>query len=72
MVFPPISRTDPKVEAETIGLLKVAEAISTETAVRRANPEWDDTALDEEVGLIQRKRNAEQAPDPFTIDRVDD
>lgn len=72
VVFPPISRVDPKVEAETIGLLKVAEAISTETAVRRANPDWDDTQIGEEVSRIQAKRDAEQPPDPTTFGRVDD
>ena len=72
VVFPDISRTDPKVEAETIGLLKVADAISTETAVRRANPDWDDFAIDEEVARIQNKKDAEQPPDPFTFNRVDE
>lgn len=71
VVFPDISRTDPKVEAETIGLLKVADAISTETAVRRANPDADDAWIDEEVARIQNKKDAEQPPDPFTFDRVD-
>ena len=71
VVFPPISRVDPKVEAETIGLLKVAEAISTETAVRRANPDWDDSQVGEEVSRIQAKRDAEQPPDPTTFGRVD-
>lgn len=70
VVFPDISRTDPKVEAETIGLLKVADAISTETAVRRANPDWDDTAISEEVARIQQVKSAQQPPDPFTFDRV--
>ncbi|QYM76922.1 phage portal protein [Leucobacter luti] len=72
VVFPDLSRTDPKTEAETIGLLNVAGAISTETAVRRANPDWDDTTVTEEVKRIQNKRDAEQPPDPFTIDRVNE
>ena len=72
VVFPPISRVDPKVEAETIGLLKVAEAISTETAVRRANPDADDTWIGEEVARIQRVKDAQLPPDPFSIDRVDE
>lgn len=72
VVFPDISRTDPKVEAETIGLLKVAEAISTETAVQRANPDWEDDAIAEEVARIQRVKDAQRPPDPFDIDRVDD
>ncbi|MHA3724330.1 hypothetical protein ACXR2T_10665 [Leucobacter sp. HY1910] len=72
VIFPDISRTDPKVEAETIGLLKVAEAISTETAVRRANPDWSDDAITEEVERIQRGRDAQQPPDPFTFGKVDE
>lgn len=72
VVFPPISRVDPKVEAETIGLLKVAEAISTETAVRRANPDWDDPQVLEEVGRIQRVKDSQQPPDPFTVGRHDE
>lgn len=72
VVFPDISRVDPKVEAETIGLLKVADAISTETAVRRANPDWDDIAVREEVARIQKVKDAQQPPDPFQIDRVDE
>ncbi len=71
VAFPDISRTDPKVEAETIGLLKVADAISTETAVRRANPDADDTWVAEEVARIQRVKDAEQPPDPTTFGRVD-
>ncbi|WP_449281243.1 phage portal protein [Leucobacter sp.] len=72
VVFPDISRTDPKVEAETIGLLKVADAISTETAVRRANPDWEDDAITEEVARIQKVKDSQQPPDPFNIDRVDE
>lgn len=71
VVFPELSRTDPKTEAETIGLLKVAGAISTETAVRRANPDWDDIAINDEVERIQGMQDAQQPPDPFVIDRVD-
>lgn len=71
-MFPPISRTDRKVEAHTIGLLKVAEAISTETAGRRANPDADDAWISEEVARIQKVRDAQQPPDPTTFGRVDD
>lgn len=69
VVFPPISRVDPKVEAETIGLLNVAKAISTETAVRRANPDWDDDQVNDEVSRIQGSADAKQSPDPFTLGR---
>ncbi|WP_449278006.1 hypothetical protein [Leucobacter sp. GX24907] len=72
VVFPDISRVDPKVEAETIGLLKVADAISTETAVRRANPDADDVWVAEEVARIQKVKDAQQPPDPFNEGRVDD
>ncbi|MFA7498716.1 MAG: hypothetical protein WCY76_08510, partial [Leucobacter sp.] len=72
VVFPDISRVDPKVEAETIGLLKVADAISTETAVRRANPDWEDSAIGEEVARIQAERTSQAVPDPFTFGRIDE
>lgn len=72
VVFPDISRTDPKVEAETIGLLKMAEAISTQTAVERANPDADQTWIDAEVARIQQVKDSLQPADPFTIDRVDE
>jgi hypothetical protein len=71
VVFPELSRTDPKTEAETIGLLKVAGAISTETAVRRANPDWDDAAISEEAQHTQGTQEADQPADLFIIDRVD-
>ncbi|WP_133617650.1 hypothetical protein [Leucobacter luti] len=72
VVLSDLSRTDPKTGAETIGLLNVAGAISAKTAVRRANPDWDDTTVDEEVARIQNKRDAEQPPAPFSIDRLID
>ncbi|QIK64158.1 phage portal protein [Leucobacter viscericola] len=72
VVFPELSRTDPKTEAETIGLLNVAGAISAETAVRRANPDWDDTAVTEEVNRIQARKEENMPPDPFSAGRVDE
>ncbi|MFA5608534.1 MAG: hypothetical protein WDA07_15425 [Leucobacter sp.] len=72
VVFPDISRVDPKVEAETIGILKIADAISTETAVRRANPDWEDSAIGEEVARIQAERASQAVPDPFTFGRIDE
>ncbi|KKI18723.1 MULTISPECIES: phage portal protein [unclassified Leucobacter] len=72
VVFPDISRVDPKTEAETIGLLKVANAISIETSVRRANPDWEPEAVDDEVERIMREQGLTAAPDPVTLGRVDD
>ena len=72
VVFPELSRTDPKSEAETIGLLNVAGAISTFMAVSRANPDWEKEQVDEEVARIQQKQAAEQPPDPATFGRNDE
>lgn len=54
--FPDNSRVEPKVEAEPIGLLKAADAISTETSVRRANPDWKSTKCSKKwpVSIVSR------------------
>jgi A118 family predicted phage portal protein len=70
--FPDLSRTDPKAEAETIGILKLADAISQWQAVKRVNPEWDDDQVQAEVDQILKEKGAQQPPDPVTFGRVDD
>lgn len=44
---------DPETTARTLQLLHAAEAVSIETRVRRANPDWDDPAVAEEVARIK-------------------
>lgn len=68
VAFPELSRTDPKTEAETIGLLAVAGAISTATAVQRANPDWDEPRVFEEVARI-RGEEPPPVPDPAAFGR---
>jgi hypothetical protein len=57
---------DPRESAETVSLLRAAEAASTETLVRLTHPSWDDTAVDEEVKKIldEKKASAPTLPDP--------
>lgn len=54
---------DPKTLAETVELLKRAEAASTETKVRRVNPDWDDDQVEAEVARIQAE-NGMSVEDP--------
>lgn len=71
VAFPDLSQINPKEEAETIGILNLAGAISQWNAVKRANPEWDDDQVQEEVNRI-RTEKGQTAPDPTTLDRVDE
>lgn len=64
--FPAESQIDPEKEMRMIALLDAASAITTETKVRRANPEWDDERVGREVRGIQRERGL-PAPDPAEI-----
>ncbi len=43
----------PETVARTLQLITAAEAASIETKVRMLNPDWDDTAVREEVGRIK-------------------
>lgn len=65
--FPAVSQVDPEKEIRIVSLLDAASAITTETKVRRANPEWDDKRVRDEVLGIQRERGLAPAPDPTTI-----
>ena len=63
-----------KSEAETIGLLDVGGAISDWRKVERANPEWGQEQIEEELKKIRTGRDArsEALPDPARFDRIDD
>ena len=61
--FVDISQEDPTALAQTLSLLDAAGAISTEQKVRRANPEWTEAQVLDEVAAIR----AERAPDPATF-----
>jgi A118 family predicted phage portal protein len=64
--FPEVSQVDPEKEIRIVSLLDAASAITTETKVRRANPEWDDERVMKEVAGIQAERGL-TAPDPATF-----
>ncbi|WP_108990437.1 phage portal protein [Streptomyces coelicoflavus] len=55
---------DPLSLANTTDVLRRAQAASTDTLVRMAHPEWDDTQVAAEVALIQQE-NGTGVPDPF-------
>ncbi|MFD4111608.1 capsid protein [Streptomyces sp. NPDC058650] len=65
VTFPDVSQEDPEKLARTLSLLDAAAAISTEQKVRRANPDWDDIQVGEEVTKIRNDRAT--APDPATF-----
>lgn len=54
---------DPQETAQTIQLLRAAQAMSIETAVRLANPEWDELDVIAEVARIK----ADAPPAPVVI-----
>jgi len=64
VVFPDVSQEDPERLARTLSLLDAAGAISTEQKVRRANPDWDDDQVGDEVTRIRAERTV---PDPYTF-----
>jgi hypothetical protein len=47
---------DPLALANTVDVLRRAQAASTDTLVRMAHPEWDDTLVQEEVARIQQEQ----------------
>jgi hypothetical protein len=49
----PAVSVDPLAQAQTLRELHTAEAISNEQKVRTLHPDWDDTAVDEEVQRIR-------------------
>ena len=55
---------DPQTVAQTLSLLAQAQAVSTETKVRWLHPDWDDTAIAEEVDRILTETGA-AVPDPM-------
>ncbi len=54
---------DPGSTAQTLSLLAQAQAVSTDTKVRVLHPDWDDTAVAEEVARIHEE-TGQAVPDP--------
>lgn len=69
VTFPDVSQEDPLQLAQTLSLLDSAGAISVEQKVRRANPEWDDQQVKDEVTAI---RNERTVADPATFTGLDE
>lgn len=51
--FPDAVQPDPKALAETVNLMKQAEAASTKVRVQTLHPDWDENQVNEEVDAIQ-------------------
>jgi A118 family predicted phage portal protein len=65
--FAAVVSEDPQSLAQTAQLLRAAEAASTRTLVELVNPDWDDTAIDEEVGRIQAETGTGAAASPIDL-----
>jgi hypothetical protein len=59
----PEESATPQEVAQTLTLLRTAEAASTETVVRMVHPEWDADAVADEVALILAERGT-SVPEP--------
>ncbi|MDF2508466.1 MAG: phage portal protein [Microbacterium sp.] len=70
--FPDTSQESPLQLAQTLSLLDAAGAISTEQKVRRANPDWDDDQVRDEVAAIRADRPPVADPAAFDGDDPDD
>ncbi len=69
--FPDGVNEDPKAIAETNQLDYNSQSSSIETRVKRANPDWDQTKVDEEVGRVKDEFGIGQAledPEQFGAD----
>lgn len=64
LVAPAASQPSMKELAETVNLLKTAEASSIRVRVQTLHPDWDDTQIDAEVELIQGESSV---IDPLTF-----
>lgn len=60
----PAVSADPESEARTMASLDAARAVSTETKVKRLNPDWDDQAIADEVARIHEENGIGKVEDP--------
>lgn len=65
--FPDGAMDDPKAVAEQNSLDYNSQSASIEERVRRRNPDWDDTAVEEEVARIREDFNLGALEDPGTF-----
>lgn len=65
--WPDGAAEDPEKVARTLQLLHAAEAVSIQTRVERANPDWDEPRVTDEVKRIRDEQGATTAdPETFT------
>jgi hypothetical protein len=64
----PMPSASPTELAQTVQALRSVQAMSMETAVRRANPAWTDRQVDEEVQAILEEQKATAALAPAAVD----
>lgn len=55
---------DPATVAQTLSMLAQAQAVSTDTKIRALHPDWDDTAVQQEVERILTE-TGQAVPDPM-------
>jgi len=65
--FPAESQVDLEKMARTTSLMRAADAVSVETAVRMHHPEWDGTTVNTEVGRIYKEKGIGVAADPTKV-----
>lgn len=65
--FPAESQVDLEKMARTTSLMRAADAVSVETAVRMHHPEWDGDTVNTEVARIYREKGIGTAADPTRV-----
>jgi len=59
-----VEQADPKEAAETVEILRRAQAMSVYQAVKTAHPEWDEPQVEDEVGRVEAEQAVLAAPEP--------
>ncbi|RLP68362.1 hypothetical protein D9V30_10255 [Mycetocola reblochoni] len=67
VVFPEVSQIDPEKGARVVQLLSAAGAASTQTLVARANPDWDEARVTQEVEAIEAVKQSSRMVDPAGV-----
>lgn len=70
--FPAESQVDLEKMARTTSLMRSADAVSVETAVRMHHPEWDGKTVNTEVERIYREKGIGPAADPTKVTGLPD
>lgn len=70
--FPAESQVDLEKMARTTSLMRAADAVSVETAVRMHHPEWDGKTVNTEVARIYKEKGIGAAADPTKVTGLPD